>query len=107
MWQASDLAGPVLQAWLMKFGESMGEALDAEAHARALEGASGPLAVLDAHLTGRDFVCEGFSIADIAIAESIGICEDGGNALGSLGGISQWFARIGAREHFVATRPGA
>src|SRR5690606_25220095 len=90
-WQASDLAAACLDPWLAKFYASLGQPFDEAKHREQLERAKGPLSVLDAHLNGRSAVVgTAFGVADIAIAESIGLCEYAGIDLAPYAAIRAW-----------------
>lgn len=106
-WQASDLARPMLEPFLLRFFSSMGMGSLDQHHYRSLVAATNaPLDALDARLKGRDFVAAGqFTIADIAVAESIGLAEGAGIGLGGRPSIKSWFSRISERPAFRATRP--
>lgn len=108
-WQASDLAKPMLEPFLLRFFASMGMGPVDESRYRALVAATnGPLDALEEQLKGREFVAtESFTLADIAIAESIGLAEGAGIGLGGRPHIKAWFGRISARPAFVKTRPSA
>ncbi len=105
-WQASDLAGTCVQPWLMKFYASFGQPFDAAKHAQLVEAAKTPLAVLDAHLAGRTAVVgQELSVADIAIAESIGLCDYAGIDLAPYAAIRAWYEPLTRRAAFERTRP--
>jgi len=105
-WQASDLARPMLEPFLSKLYASMGIAPFDDLRHKALVAASNaPLDALEAHLKGRDYVAGGlFTIADIAIAESVGLADGSGIGLGGRPHIKTWFGRMSERPAFVATR---
>ena len=105
-WQASDLAARCLEPWLMKFYASLGQPFDAAKHASAVEAARAPLAVLERHLQGRTAVVSSdFGVADIAIAESIGLAEYAGIDLSSSPAIRAWFEPLTKRPAYAKTRP--
>lgn len=104
-WQASDLADALLRPWLMKVLAGHGQPLDEEAHRERVAAAQAPLEVLDAVLEGRGAI-DGvdFSIADIAIAESIGLADVAGVSMTPFTHIRRWFEGISARPAFASTR---
>jgi glutathione S-transferase len=104
-WQASDLAAAILEPWLMNFMASMDQPADPEMLEVMVAGAGPPLQVLEHHLRGRNFMVDDFSVADIAIAESIGLCEDAGLSLEACPGISSWYERTTARGAWARSRP--
>lgn len=105
-WQAADLAAQCLDPFLHKFYATKGQPFDEAKHQGLVERAKPPLAVLDGHLEGRSaIVGDSFGIADIAIAESIGICEFGGIDLSGHQAINAWFAQVSQRPAFQRTRP--
>lgn len=105
-WQAADLAAQCLDPFLHKFYATLGQPFDDAKHEALLERAKPPIAVLDGHLEGRSAVVgDSFGIADIAIAESIGICEFAGIDLSGCDGINAWFAQVSQRPGFASTRP--
>jgi glutathione S-transferase len=106
-WQASDLARPMLEPFLSRFFASMGMGPLDDSRQRALIGAtSAPLDALEMRLKGREFVAAGqFTLADIAIAESVGLADGAGIGLGGRPHTKGWFARIAEREAFKKTRP--
>ena len=105
LWQASDLASAILAPWLMTFYASMGQPLDEAEHARLVEAAEPALAILEQHLAAGNGLAGDFSVADIAAAESIGLCEDAGISLQDCPAISAWYGTMAARPAFEASRP--
>jgi glutathione S-transferase len=107
-WQASDVAATCLDPWLMRFYAGLGQPFDATKHAELVQRAKAPLAVLSGHLRGRRFVVgDTLSVADISIGESIGLCTDAGIDLEPHPAVRSWYAEIGQRPAFLATRPKA
>ena len=103
---AFDIQPYLQKAFVCKLYASLGQAFDADAHARALRELPPGLEVLDRHLAGKTYVVgERFSIADIAIAESIGVADFAGCDLAPYAQIRAWFARISERPAFQKTRP--
>jgi glutathione S-transferase len=106
--QAFDLQPFLQAAFVAKFFASLGKPFDAEGHARALAKLPRALAVLDAHLAGKSFVVgEHFTVADIALAEPIGLAEFAACDLDGYPNIRAWFNGLSARPAFVKTRPKA
>jgi glutathione S-transferase len=105
-WQASDFGPATGRPWLMMFYARFGASLDEKRHRELCESALGPMRLLDAHLSGRQFVVgDRFSIADIALTESFGLCEEAGISRADLPHLNAWHARIAKRPAFVKTRP--
>ena len=104
-WQASDLAAAILEPWLMKFYESMGTELDATAHEKLCEAANTPLTTLDSSLAGRSTLTDQFSVADIAMAESVSLAEYAGISLEPYANTRSWLSSVTNREAFGKTRP--
>jgi glutathione S-transferase len=106
-WQASDLARPMAEPFLHKFFSSLGMTPFDDAKHRALVAATDvALSALEARMKGREYVAAGqFTVADIAIAESIGLAEAGGVPLGGRPYIKSWFERLRERPAFAKTRP--
>lgn len=105
-WQAADLASACMQPWLMKFYAGFGQPLDEAKHRELVESAKAPLGVLDAHLKGRTAVVgPSLSVADIAIAESIGLCDYAGIDLKPYAAIRAWYEPLTRRAAFEKTRP--
>jgi glutathione S-transferase len=104
--QAFDLQPYLQKAFVCKLYASLGQAFDADAHARALRELPPGLTVLDQHLAGKTHVVgDRFSIADIAIGEAIGVADFAGCDLGPYTHIRAWLGRIGERPAFQKTRP--
>lgn len=104
--QAFDLQPYLQKAFVCKLYASLGQAFDADGHARALRELPPGLEVLDRHLMAKTYVVgERFSIADLAIAETIGVADFAGCDLGPHPHIRAWFARISERPAFQKTRP--
>jgi glutathione S-transferase len=105
-WQASDLSRVMLEPFLMRFFASMGMSPFDESRHRALVAAtSAPLDALETHLKGRETVAaKQFTIADIAVGESIALAEGAGIGLGGRPHIKAWFSRISERPAFKKTR---
>jgi glutathione S-transferase len=106
-WQASDLGPAAGRPWLMKVrAKFFGQPFDEVAHKHACEAAVAPLLLLDQHLAGRQFVvADRFSIADIALSESFGLCAEAGIPLSEVTHLHQWFARLAERPAYRKTRP--
>lgn len=105
-WQAADLAATCLDPWLMKLYASMGQPFDEAAHAEKVAAAGAPLGVLNGCLEGKKHVVgDSLTIADIAVAESIGLCEFAGIDLAPYPAIRAWFEPLSKREGFQKTRP--
>jgi glutathione S-transferase len=107
-WQASDFGPGIGRPWLMKFQARFGRPFDETRHGELIQAATSPLALLDQHLAGRQFVvADRFTIADIALTESFGLCDDAGISRADLPNLNAWHARIIERPAFRKTRPGA
>lgn len=105
-WQAADLAATCLEPWMMKLYASMGQPFDEPAHAEKVAVAKQPLTVLNGHLEGRKHVVgDALTVADIAIAESIGLCDFAGIDLTPYPAVRAWFAPLSERAAFKKTRP--
>ncbi|HJL18572.1 MAG TPA: glutathione S-transferase family protein [Sandaracinaceae bacterium LLY-WYZ-13_1] len=105
-WQASDLAATCLDPFLLKFYASMGQPFDEAKHAELVKAAEAPLTVLNGHLEGRTAVVgDEMTVGDIAIAESIGLCDFAGIDLAPYAAIRAWFEPLSSREAFAKTRP--
>ena len=105
-WQAADLAATCLDPWMMKLYASMGQPFDEAAHAEKVAAAKPPLTVLNGHLEGRKHVVgDALTVADIAIAESIGLCDFAGIDLTPYPAVRAWFAPLSERAAFKKTRP--
>ncbi len=107
-WQASDLAAATGRPWRMKTFARFGQPFDEAEHRKLIETAQTPLKLLDQHLSGRQFaVADKFTIADIALAESFGLCEDAGISRADLPNLNAWHARLAERPAFIKTRQAA
>jgi glutathione S-transferase len=104
-WQASDLASALLEPWLMKFYETMGTELDKAAHLKLCEAAKAPLMILESHLERRSTVTDQFSMADIAMAESVLLAEYAGISLDTYAHTRAWLGNVKKRGAFEKTRP--
>jgi glutathione S-transferase len=106
--QAFDLQPHMQKAFVSKLYASFGQPFDVEGHASALRELPAGLSVLDAHLAGRAYVVgDALTIADIAIAENIGVAEFAGCDLAPYASVRAWFARVSERPAFKKTRPPA
>lgn len=104
--QAFDLQPGMQKAFVIKLYASLGQPFDAEAYARAVAELPPGLAVLDAHLDGKRFVVgEHFTVADIAIAESVGVADFAGVDLTPYPHVRAWFGGLAERPAFKKTRP--
>jgi glutathione S-transferase len=108
-WQASDLSRVMLEPFLARFFASMGMGPLDDARQRSLIGATAaPLDALETRLKGREFVAAGqFTLADIAIGESVSLAEGAGIGLGGRPHIKAWLARLAERPAFKKTRASA
>jgi len=104
-WQATDCPA-IAEAWYMKNILPPAQR-DAAAHAAAVAKARRPLAVLEAHLAGREWLTSAFSVADIAVIESLALCGAGGIDLSEHPNVVAYLARAADRPAFQSTRPGA
>jgi glutathione S-transferase len=104
-WQTSDLGPAAGRPYRMKIYASVGQPFDQVQFDAALEAIKAPLALLDAHLQGRAFVVgDDLSIADIALAESVGLARQLGADVDAFPHVSAWFARLAERPAFQKTR---
>lgn len=104
--QAFDLQPAMQKAFVLKLYASLGQPFDAEAHARALTEIPPGVCVLEAHLHDKRYVVgEHFTIADIAVAESIGLAEFAGFDLTPYPHVRAWFGGLAERPAFQKTRP--
>ena len=108
-WQATDLGPAIGTPSRMKLLARVGVApLDEKKHAKLVEAAAAPLKLLDEHMASRQFVVtDRFTIADIALTESFGVCDNAGVSRADVPHINAWHARISERAAFRKTRPGA
>ena len=96
LWQAIHL-GPAMQkvtlerVFKSRFG--MG-APDEAAAAASLQEARRFLAVLDARLAGREWVADGLSVADFALASTFTFRKPAGIALDDFSNVDAWIARM-------------
>jgi glutathione S-transferase len=105
-WQASDLAARCLEPWLMKFYATLGQPFDEQKHAEAVEAAQAPLKVLDGHLAGKKaMVGDALGVADVSVAESVGLCDFAGIDLTPYANVRAWFEPLTEREAYQKTRP--
>jgi glutathione S-transferase len=105
LWQCSDLGPAIFKPWFNAFMSTLGTPFEPDAQADLIASAAQPLAILNAHLAGRDTVTGQFSVADIALAESIGLCGDAGIDLGPYAEVSRWFNGMSERPAYQRTRP--
>jgi glutathione S-transferase len=69
---------------------------------RWLAGGHCGLAVLNAHLEGRDFITDhGYSVADIAVYGYTHLAGEGGYDLTPYAGITRWMQRVAATPNFA------
>lgn len=108
-WQASDLAPATGRPWIMRFYHMrFGTPFDADKHTHMVQAAASPLLMLDQHLATRQFmVAERFTIADIALSEFFGLCDQAGIPISDLPNLNAWYARLSERPAFQKTRPPA
>lgn len=106
-WQYADLGPATGRPWLMKvFSALRGKTFDPDEHAKLCTAAVKPLTLLDAHLKERKYVvAEMFSIADIALSESAGLCDEAGISLEPYPHLRAWLARVNERPSYQKTRP--
>jgi glutathione S-transferase len=106
-WQASDLAPATGRPWSMKFYHTrFGTPFDEDKHRHMVQAAASPLLLLDQHLATRKYVvAERFTIADIALSEFFGLCNEAGIPLGDVPHLAAWFGRLAERPAFRKTRP--
>jgi glutathione S-transferase len=104
-WQATDCA-PIAEAWYMKVLVPAAQ-FNAAAYDAAVAKARRVLTSLEAHLSGREWLTDAFSVADIAVVESLGLCAGGGIDLDAFPSVAAYLARASARPGFQQSRPGA
>jgi glutathione S-transferase len=62
--------------------------------------------VLESHLAGRSYVVgDRFGLADVALAEPVGLADYVGFDLAPYPSVRRWFARLAERPAFQKTRP--
>jgi len=106
-WQASDFGPATARPWLMMFYSKFGRQLDDKKHKDLVDAAIVPLKILDAHLSDHQFVVGArFSIADIALTEMFGLCDEAGISRNDVPHLNAWHARIAERPAFRKTRAG-
>jgi glutathione S-transferase len=104
--QAFDIQPALQKAFVIKLYASLGAPLDQEGFDRAVAEAPAGLRVLDAHLQGKQYVVgEHFSIADVSLAEPVGLCQFSGIDLTPYPAVTAWFGRLSERPAFQKTRP--
>ncbi len=107
-WQASDLGPAVFKPWMLGFMASLGQPLDTAQHQALVSAAPSTLQVLEAQLESRSWVVgDRFSVADIALAESVGLCADAGISLDAFPRLRDWHSRYAERPAFARTRPAS
>jgi glutathione S-transferase len=108
-WQASDLAPATGRPWQMRFYHTrFGTPFDADKHGQMVKSAASPLGLLNQHLATRQYlVAERFTIADIALSEFFGLCEQAGIPVADVPHLNAWHARLSERPAFQKTRPPA
>jgi glutathione S-transferase len=104
--QAFDFQPAMQRAYVAKLYASMGSPFDAAQHAKDLGELPRPFHVLEAHLDGRSYVVgDRFGLADIALAEPVGLADFVGFDLAPYPNVQRWFARLAERPAFRKTRP--
>jgi glutathione S-transferase len=89
----SGIAGP--RFWVMT-GRG-----DASMIASQQERGREALARLNAHLTQREFLCDSFSIADIAVFAYLHVAPEAGLALDEHPAVTAWVSRVECQPRFV------
>lgn len=104
-WQATD-CGPIAAAWYMKI-LTPAERFDNAAYEAEVTKARRVLTSLEAHLSGREWLTGTFSVADIAVVESLALCAGAQLDLSPFPSVTSYLARASERPAFKQTRPGA
>lgn len=106
VWTASEGHGPLSRPWYVKIlFPLMGQPLDEAALAKSHEDAQTPLRIMDRVLSGQAyFGGSQFSVADIALAESVHLSQWGGLDTSAYANVTRWFGDVTSREGYKQTR---
>lgn len=106
VWAAAEAHGPLSKPWYEKvLFPLMGRPLNETALSQAYEDAKEPLRVMEAVLSRQSyFGGQAFSIADIALAESVHLLKWGGMDPSAYSHVAAWFEKASARPAYVSTR---
>lgn len=106
VWSASEGHGPLSRPWYVKIlFPMMGQPLDEAALTKSHADAQVPLKILDRVLAKQSYLGgSSFSVADIAVAESVFLSQWGGMDISEYAHISRWFAAVTAREGYKGSR---
>ncbi len=104
-WENAHIGPCMVKPWLMKFGESLGAPFDAEAHAALVAASHRSLTIMNEHLAGRTFVVgDSFSLADIALGESVHMHAFNQVSITGYPEVQRWFQGLAARPAFQQSR---
>lgn len=106
VWTASEGHGPLSRPWYVKvLFPMMGQPLDEAGLAKSHEDARVPLKVMDSVLAGQPyFGGSNFSVADIALAESVHLSQWGGLDTSSFPNVTRWFHDVTSRDAYKQSR---
>ena len=106
VWAAAEAHGPLSKPWYEKvLFPLMGRPLNETALSQAYEDAKEPLRVMEAVLSRQSyFGGQAFSIADIALAESVHLLKWGGMDPSAYSHVAAWFEKASTRPAYVSTR---
>ena len=106
VWLASEGHGPLSRPWYLKILFPMvGQPLDQAALDKSHAEAQTPLKILDKVLSKQPyFGGSSFSVADIAIAESVFLAHWGGLDTSNHPNVTRWFNDVTSRDSYKATR---
>jgi glutathione S-transferase len=106
VWLSSEGHGPLSRPWYLKvLYPLIGMTLDQTALARSHVEAQVPLKILDHVLSCQPyFGGSAYSVADIAIAESVFLTQWGGFDTSVYPNLTRWFLDVTSRETYKATR---
>jgi glutathione S-transferase len=106
VWLSSEGHGPLSRPWYLKvLFPLMGMPLDQAALEKSHQEAQAPLKILDQVLSCQSyFGGSSYSVADIAISESVFLTQWGGFDTSIYPNIARWFSDVTSRETYKATR---
>lgn len=105
-WNASEGHGPLSRPWYVKIlYPLMGMPLDHAALEKSHADAQVPLKLLDRVLSCQNyFGGSSYSVADIAMAESVFLTQWGGVDTSTYPNVTRWFLDVTSRDSYKATR---
>ncbi len=105
-WNASEGHGPLSRPWYLKIlYPLMGMPLDQAALDKSHADAQVPLKLLDHVLSCQTyFGGSSYSVADIAMAESVFLSQWGGVDTSTYPNVTRWFLDVTSRDSYKATR---